>query len=213
MAHAYSSRFQKYKPDACPCILSYIVLQTRIDLDQHAKWWDARSPFYTVLSNVRFGVVRYQSILPYSSGLLHWHKDGSVDFCGTRANSLHYIVPTRIPRAWPLTSAETPLTWVPFNLFGITWIPEWVSNYLRNKVWDETIHPFSNFNGSKFGKWSDNFIPRFTGQRITYPCWDVNTTGPWSETIRRKQQASPNDSKTWYRLCKFDLLFWGFFPR
>ena len=98
------------------------------------KWWDVRSPFYTVLSNVRFGVVRYQSILPYSSGLLHWHKDGSVDFCGTRANSLHYIVPTRIPRAWPLTSAETPLTWVPFKLFGITWIPEWVSDYLRNKV-------------------------------------------------------------------------------
>ena len=27
-------------------------------------------------------------------------------------------------------------------------IPEWISNYIHYKVWDEIIYPFLNFNGA-----------------------------------------------------------------
>ena len=42
------------------------------------------------------------------------------------------------------------------------------------KLWDEIINPFPNFNGVTFAVWEciSNFIPHFTIDAITYPCWD-----------------------------------------
>ena len=63
-------------------------------------------------------------------------------------------------------------TWDPFYLHGSTWIPAWKNNYICHKVWDEITDPFPNFNGGTIEvcEWISNFIPRFTGPVITYPC-------------------------------------------
>ena len=41
-------------------------------------------------------------------------------------------------------------------------------------VWDEITYPSPNFNDAavEVWKWIVNFIPRFAGHGITYPCWD-----------------------------------------
>ena len=33
----------------------------------------------------------------------------------------------------------------PFNLHGLTLIPEWISNHMLSKMWDEITYPFLNF--------------------------------------------------------------------
>ena len=38
-------------------------------------------------------------------------------------------------------------SWGPFYQHGLTSIPEWISNHMPNKVWDEITYPFPNFNG------------------------------------------------------------------
>ena len=49
-----------------------------------------------------------------------------------------------------------------------------ISKYTLYKVWDEITYLFPNFNGCTFDVWelASNFIPRFTGHVITYPCGD-----------------------------------------
>ena len=61
----------------------------------------------------------------------------------------------------------------PFYLYGVTFIPAWISNYIHHKVWDEITYPFLNFNGAtvEVQVWISNFIPYFTGLVISYP-WD-----------------------------------------
>ena len=48
------------------------------------------------------------------------------------------------------------------------------SNYIHCEVWDEIIYPFPNFNGCTFEAWDriSNFNSHFSGNVITYPCWD-----------------------------------------
>ena len=43
---------------------------------------------------------------------------------------------------------------------------------MLNKVWDEIIYPFPNFNGGTVDvwEWKSNFIPHFITDVITYPC-------------------------------------------
>ena len=60
----------------------------------------------------------------------------------------------------------------------LTWlnlIPAWISNHISSKVWEEIIYPFPNFKGAtvEVGEWISNFIPHFTMDVITYPCWDI----------------------------------------
>ena len=45
---------------------------------------------------------------------------------------------------------------------------------MSNKVWDEIIYPFLNFNGCtvEVTEWISNSMPHFIGRVITYPCWD-----------------------------------------
>ena len=45
-----------------------------------------------------------------------------------------------------------------------------ISNCIRDKVWDEIVHPFPNFNGTPVEVWEliSNFIPHFTGLVITH---------------------------------------------
>ena len=54
------------------------------------------------------------------------------------------------------------------NYFAL--IPAWKSNYINCKVWDEIIHPFTDFNNAASEVWKliSNFIPCFTGHVITY---------------------------------------------
>ena len=58
-------------------------------------------------------------------------------------------------------------TWI--NLF-----PEWISNYIHYKVWDEITYPFPNFNSAtiEVWEWISNFILLFIDHMITYPYWD-----------------------------------------
>ena len=53
-------------------------------------------------------------------------------------------------------------------------IPEWISNHIHYKGWDEVTYPFPNFNGIEVWEWINNFIPIFTGHVFTYPCWDLS---------------------------------------
>ena len=55
-------------------------------------------------------------------------------------------------------------------------ITTWMSNHIHYKVWNEITYPFINFNGVtvEVYEWISNFISHFTGQVITYPCWDYS---------------------------------------
>ena len=47
-------------------------------------------------------------------------------------------------------------------------------NFIHYNERDEITYPFPNFNGAtvEVWEWISNFIPLFTVQIITYPCWD-----------------------------------------
>ena len=66
--------------------------------------------------------------------------------------------------------------WDPFYQYDLTLIPACISNDMSNKVWNEITYPFSNFSGVTVGvwEWIINFIPHFTMDAITYPCWDLS---------------------------------------
>ena len=55
------------------------------------------------------------------------------------------------------------LRWFNFN-------PNMVSNHVRNRVKDDIMCPFPNFNGApvEVRKWINNFIPHFGEHAITY---------------------------------------------
>ena len=44
---------------------------------------------------------------------------------------------------------------------------------MANKVWDESIYPFLNFNGVtvEVKEWVSNFVPQIIMDVITYPFW------------------------------------------
>ena len=58
-----------------------------------------------------------------------------------------------------------------FYWYGLTSIPAWINNYLRHKVWVESIYPFPNFNSAtvEVWEWISNFIPHFIMNAITFP--------------------------------------------
>ena len=58
--------------------------------------------------------------------------------------------------------------WGPCYWHGLTWIPAWISNYIRYNVRDEITYPFPNFNGAvvEFYEWQSNFTSHFTGHMI-----------------------------------------------
>ena len=43
--------------------------------------------------------------------------------------------------------------WGPLYLYGLTFIPVWISNYIHYKVFDEIAYPFLNFNGEAVEVW------------------------------------------------------------
>ena len=47
---------------------------------------------------------------------------------------------------------------------------------MLNKVWNEMIYPFPNFNGYtiKVWEWIDDFIPHFIMDVVSYPGEDLN---------------------------------------
>ena len=49
---------------------------------------------------------------------------------------------------------------------------------MPNKVWDEVIYPFPNFNigTAEDWKWDSNVIPRIIMGVITYPRWHLKLT-------------------------------------
>ena len=57
---------------------------------------------------------------------------------------------------------------------NVTEIPAWISNYTHYKVSDEITYPFLSFNNTavEVCEWIRNVTPQFTGQIITYPCWN-----------------------------------------
>ena len=67
----------------------------------------------------------------------------------------------------------------------------WICNHMPNKVWDEIIYPFPNFNGCtvEVWEWINNFIPNFIMDVTTYPCWDVSQMGPRSSVASRMTAA------------------------
>ena len=65
----------------------------------------------------------------------------------------------------------------PFYRNGWTWIDFNPSrgNAIHYTACDEIIYPFPNFNCGTVGVWGgiSSCISYFTGQVITYPCWDL----------------------------------------
>ena len=63
-----------------------------------------------------------------------------------------------------------------FYLQSLTLIPEWISNPMSSKAWDEITYPFPNFNGGTIEVWEQisNFILHFIMVVIAYPCWDYS---------------------------------------
>ena len=47
---------------------------------------------------------------------------------------------------------------------------------MYNKMWDEITYSFTNLNGFtvEVWEWKSYFIPHYTWNMITYPCWDYN---------------------------------------
>ena len=45
---------------------------------------------------------------------------------------------------------------------------------MPNKVWDEIIYPYPNFNNNiiEFWEWVNNFIQQFIMYVIIFPWWD-----------------------------------------
>ena len=65
----------------------------------------------------------------------------------------------------------------PYYWHGLTLIAARMDKWIHyDKMWDEVIYPFPNFNGrtTDVWKWISNFIPQFPGHLITYPCWDLS---------------------------------------
>ena len=63
--------------------------------------------------------------------------------------------------------------WGHFYLHGLTLIPAWIVNYIHHKVEYEITYPLPKFNGCTVEVWEYiSFIPHFTRDLITYPCWD-----------------------------------------
>ena len=79
------------------------------------------------------------------------------------------------------------ITWMTCTIFEIlqmntsntllgqdfTLLPAWINGFTHHKVWNEVPYSFPNLNGAavQAWKWMSNFIPHFTWQAITYPCW------------------------------------------
>ena len=65
-----------------------------------------------------------------------------------------------------------------FYYQGLTLIPEWISNYIHYRVWDEITYPFLTFTNCtiEVWEWISNFIPQFPGHVISYPCRDLSWT-------------------------------------
>ena len=70
-----------------------------------------------------------------------------------------------------VSCCSSPL--LPILQTWINFIPTWISNDMPSKVWDESIYPFPNFNGTaiEVWEWISNFIPHFAMDVIAYPCW------------------------------------------
>ena len=81
-------------------------------------------------------------------------------------------IPTQIEQNLYIDMAP----WGPFYKHGLTLISAWMGNYIHYIMWDEIIHPSPNFNGETIKDWEgiSNFILHFTGNVITYPCWDLS---------------------------------------
>ena len=62
----------------------------------------------------------------------------------------------------------------PFYEHAITSIPEWISNYIHYKVWDEITYTFPNSNDATVEVWEliSKFIKNVTVFVITYPRLD-----------------------------------------
>ena len=60
---------------------------------------------------------------------------------------------------------------------GLTSVPAWMINYIHFKVRDEFTYQFPNFNGAttEFWEWIRNVIPRFTGNEIYHPWWELSS--------------------------------------
>ena len=80
--------------------------------------------------------------------------------------------------------------WGPFYSNKLILIPVWISNEIHYKGWDEITYPSPNFNGAtvEVWKWISNFFSLFTGQVITYPCWNYSWTINQSVPNHRKTQ-------------------------
>ena len=65
------------------------------------------------------------------------------------------------------------LTWGPFTK-RFNFNPSLESNHMSSKVCGEITFPFPNFSGAtiEVWEWISNFIPHFSVDVITYPCWD-----------------------------------------
>ena len=63
----------------------------------------------------------------------------------------------------------------PFTGMDQLLIPGAMSNYIYDKVWDEIAYPFPNVNTQAAEVWEliSNFIPHFTVNVISYPCYDL----------------------------------------
>ena len=55
---------------------------------------------------------------------------------------------------------------------NMDFMPAWIINYVHYKEWDEITYPFWNFIDATIDILISNFVPHFTGNVITYPCWD-----------------------------------------
>ena len=62
------------------------------------------------------------------------------------------------------------------HLYGITWIPKWINDYIPSKMCDEITYQFPNLNGAAVdvSELISNFIQYLTVHVITYPCCDSN---------------------------------------
>ena len=78
----------------------------------------------------------------------------------------------------------------------LTLISARLNNYIHHKVWDEITYPLPNFNSFavEIWEWINTFILHFTGQVISYPCWDLTHWGQVTHLFVSKLRIIGSDN-------------------
>ena len=97
---------------------------------------------------------------------------------------------------------ELQPTWVSFNKHGLTLILAWISNFTYYTVWDEIIHPFTNFNS--FNCWCLG-MDKYFHLTIHWTCNYLTNLGLKLIHVSKRGPWCPFDMLCMWHHCCYSL--------